>query len=589
MPTGVWCMGKGCFRPAATEGRERTLPLPCLGGPPLAIACAVIGAAAERGERQRTSRRWDTRRKLLGPVLLFLTAFGYLWAFPFHAELNNPNENVRFYMTAALIEEGTYAIDERRREWGWVNDAACVVRDEEGELHPCEPGRRGERHYYSVKAPATSFLGIPAYAAYRWWAGDAFDRVEALWAVRVGAAIVPLLLFYAFFLPWLRRRGRGGVAELVFVSVALGSPMLGYGMLFLSHSLSAAVAFGAFALLWDARREGRIGLGRATLAGLLTAGASLFEYPCFFISLILSVWALWAVRPWSRIVAFGAGALVPTGAMMHFQWSCFGNPLSPGHLFMESAAFRAIHERGFFGGTGFHPEAAGRLLFDLQLGLFALTPLLVFSLVGLVLLWRRKGEREVALVVSAIVASIYLPVCFLDNWDGGWAIGPRYLIVLYPFLGFAALLALSEMYRRWPGVTGGVAIGLTLGGLVVGGISSVYLPNPPPEFQAPMVELYGPLMQADLVPYNAGWRMGIDGLWGMAPWFAAMVFALFAAVRCFSYRGERPWRHRLKLVVAGWLVCLAFFATQQIGADVEDPNIVRAYRFVDGIWEPKSL
>ena len=38
------------------------------------------------------------------PRALALCAFAYLYVFPYQAQLNNPNENVRFYMTAAIVE-----------------------------------------------------------------------------------------------------------------------------------------------------------------------------------------------------------------------------------------------------------------------------------------------------------------------------------------------------------------------------------------------------------------------------------------------------------------------------------------------------
>ena len=53
-----------------------------------------------------------------------LLAVAYLWAFPYHAQVNNPNENVRYYMTVAIVEHGTFAIDRVQERWGWVNDKA---------------------------------------------------------------------------------------------------------------------------------------------------------------------------------------------------------------------------------------------------------------------------------------------------------------------------------------------------------------------------------------------------------------------------------------------------------------------------------
>src|SRR5690606_34726909 len=120
----------------------------------------------------------------------------------------------------------------------------------------------------------------------------------------------PWLLFLFFFHRFLGRHTSSALArDAVFFSVALGSCLYGYGMLFLSHTLSAAAAFGAFMLLFDARHAGRISRGRAFLAGLLTAGVTLFEYPGLVASVALTVYAVVVIRRVSRLIPFGLGAL----------------------------------------------------------------------------------------------------------------------------------------------------------------------------------------------------------------------------------------------------------------------------------------
>ena len=113
---------------------------------------------------KRRSRTW---------AAIAICAAVYLYAFPYQPEVNNPNENVRFFMTAAIVDEGTYAIDAIRARWGWVNDAAVY-----------------EGHVYSVKAPGTSLMGVPGYWLYRRWCdlrGAPLDRTTALWVVRMSA------------------------------------------------------------------------------------------------------------------------------------------------------------------------------------------------------------------------------------------------------------------------------------------------------------------------------------------------------------------------------------------------------------------
>ena len=288
----------------------------------------------------------SSRRSLW--ITLFCAA-SYLWAFNAQPAANNPNENVRLYMTAAMVDDGTYVIDHQRALWGWCNDAG--VRD---------------GHYYSVKAPGTSFLGVPGYAAYRAFVavtGATLDKEAALWAGRFSATILPSLLFLFFFHRWLARRTRSPwTADIVTVALALGCNFATYATSYASHAPSAACAFGAFMLIVNAREAARIRASHAFLAGLLTAGVTFFEYHGALTTLLLGGFALLSIRPWRQLAPYLAGGLVIAGIMMHFHATAFGGPFTPGHLFVENEAFRAGHQEGLYGASSFHAEGALKLL-----------------------------------------------------------------------------------------------------------------------------------------------------------------------------------------------------------------------------------
>src|SRR5215471_12435563 len=89
-------------------------------------------------------------------VFFALTFVVFTCVFPYIQAINNPNENVRTYMTMALVEDHTFRIDTIIQRHGWVNDMA-VVPDKV----------TAERHHYSVKAPAISYAGVPVYWAFR--------------------------------------------------------------------------------------------------------------------------------------------------------------------------------------------------------------------------------------------------------------------------------------------------------------------------------------------------------------------------------------------------------------------------------------
>lgn len=508
-----------------------------------------------------------TRRRTFG--LLALVAIGYLYVFPYQPRINNPNENARFYMTAAIAEEGTYVLDGMRARWGWVNDCAIY-----------------EGRAYSVKAPATSFLGVPGYAAYYWggkWLGASFDRTTALWICRVTGSILPWLAFLFVFHRGLGRHTSSALLrDAVFVSIALGSCLYGYGLLFVSHTLSAASAFGAFMLLYDGRHAGRMRAPRAFWAGLLTAGVTLLEYPGVLVSLALSAYALLAVRPYRRLVPFALGGMIPTLAMMHFQWKCFGSPFSPGHLYVETTEFRELHEEGFFGSVGLQGDALYGLLFHPGAGLFPLTPILLFGVVGLAFLIADRRQRLDGAIATAVVLSTVLAIATMVNWRGGWTIGPRYLAVVYPFLAWGALVGLERLGRTRPRLAGALALGATGVGLVSSGIPSAYYPHYPAELDRPLTQIVRVLIAHDFAPFNAANLFGVYGTASMLP------LALLGLVVLVWIVGGAVRRDRAFVAIGGVLVAFVVSALLSIDPRPSAPDVRRARALITRTWDPSG-
>lgn len=498
---------------------------------------------------------------------LAMCGFAYLYVFPYQSRINNPNENVRLYMTAAIVEEGRYAIDGMRERWGWVNDAAVFGG-----------------HVYSVKAPGTSLLGVPAYAAYvhaTRLVGRPLDRTEALWMCRLFATILPTLVWLFFFHRWLVRRSQSpALCDAVFVSVALGSMLYGYGLMFVSHTTSAAAAFGAFMLLHDARVDGVCSARRAFIAGLLAASATLLEYPGLIASVVLTLYAAFALRPLTRLWSFAAGGVAPTLAVMHFQWRAFGNPLLPGHLFVENAALRAAHHEGIYGAVG--PSAAA--LYGLTLhpgaGLLPLTPILAFGAIGFVVLWRTRTRRVDAVCVLALVGLTLLAIASMNNWRAGWTIGPRYLALVVPFLAWAALVGLDAIAHRSQGHALALALGCTAAALIASGLPSAYYPHLPPEVARPLPDVLWLLVRHGFAPHNAGAWAGVYGTASMLPLFVAFLAALALCLATTS-----GWRARSVRALGAAALAAILLAPLHVRAG--DPTrTAEARAFITRHWTP---
>lgn len=508
-------------------------------------------------------------------LTLAACAFAYLYVAPLFPAINNPNENVRFYMTAAIVDDGTYEISGPRRRWGWTNDAAEIA------------GR-----FYSVKAPGTSFLAVPTYAAYRQFtrlSGTSWDKTTALYLCRLTTVTLPCFLFLVFFYRFMQRATPYKWAnDAVFFSVALGSLFYGYGLLLVSHSTSGAAGFLAFALMFQGRRRVWQGMSRKTAAaaGLATAGVTFFEYPGLIISLCLTSYALIAIRPFPRLIWFIAGALLPTLAMMHFQNAAFGSPWTPGHLHVENPAFRAVHEQGFFGATGFHTEAATGLLFDPAFGLFPLTPIFVFAPLGfLALLGQRHTRVDAAVVLAACVTTVFA-IATMDHWRGGWTLGPRYLCGLVPFLAWPAVVGLATIAAKWSTIARTLSLTAVLSALVASGIPSAYYPHIPEPFEKPLGELFWPLIAHGFAPLNGGHMLGLVGSWSMAPWGLAMLLA--AVVLCVSHgtTARMPSTFRTVFVLASALVLTAGWLHGLARPNAEEPR--QSLALVTNHWHPKG-
>lgn len=492
-----------------------------------------------------------------------------LYPFPYQARLNNPNENVRIYMTASLVEDGTYAIDRMRERWGWVNDAA--TRD---------------GHVYSVKAPGTSWLGVPGYALYLSITklfGIAFDRTVALWICRVTGTILPYWLSLLWLWGWLRTQTtHAPLRAATFVSVAFGSLLYGYGLLFVSHTLSAMAAFAAFVGLRETARSPFTTPLHAFWLGTLTAWVTVLEYPGLIASVVLAMYAVTVFRLRSALLWFSLGGLLPALAMMHFQWSAFGSPFSPGHLMVENDAFRSAHEQGLYGAVGPTWSSLHGLLFDLGAGLFPLTPLLVFALPGFYLMTRSVRDRGSAWTALGLCLLTLLSIASMNNWRGGWTVGPRYLAALVPFMAWAALVALNEYASRFPRATYAVAIGCAFAGLVASGAPSVYYPHLPPEFTRPLPQLIALLISHDYAPFNAGNWIGLHGTVSMLP----VAVAALALLVIGTYRtlGARRGSSVLLVGIAIGVVLL-WPLTRTAGAE---PGVRRAQAFVTRRWTPEG-
>jgi hypothetical protein len=661
--------------------------------------------------RSREVVRVDARPTVARTALsVALLALLYLWVFPYHAQVNNPNENVRVYMTVAIVDDHTFAINRVERDWGYVNDKA--IKD--GRL-------------YSSKGPGTSYLGVPVYWLLTKLTGrnshpltaaqigahhkPPLDKTTIIYWLRLWTNVLPALVFAWFFHRFLGRHTRvPALREAVFFSTMAGSLMFAYSEMFASHAQNAFVVMGALMALKTVRERdeaarlsgatGRVDAGVFFLAGMLGAAATMFDYPAavasagvallilatcvekrhgyVFLSLALAglgvklaldrhklgaalLLGLSAVnyaltlapRGWLRLLAAGLGGAIPTGLTLFFHQRAFGSPFKPGYSYLENPQFHAETSQGFFGATKFSWESALRLWLDPSFGLVSTTAVYLAVPLGFgaAFAWRPPRGREwyvrgplLALVVLcaiestravlavkaggwqapaadqlswlaylllALIAlfSVSLPrpvrpdagffgvallICYgltrligmMNNWRGGWVVGPRYLATLVPLVGYLALVGLdafargSAARRRAATV---FAAGATIQALVVSGLPSAYFPHIPTEFTSPVFEFFLPLVRGGYVPHNAGrYLFHWEGVKGMVPFFVAAAGMALIVLRGSERRPVAIAAHAL----AGAAVALALMVPFAAVAKYDAMGVTR---WAMGIWEPRPL
>ncbi len=569
----------------------------------LLLAAVGVAVRAQRGTKAELPPGPARMRR----AFFTLAFFVFTCAFPYIGAINNPNENVRLYMTMALVDGHTFRIDEIVQRHGWTNDMARAPDKKTGEFH-----------LYSVKAPAVSYAGVPVYWAFtklaprfghpvptttstpperEWWL-SASTLVLRLFTIQL-----PCFVFLLWFERWLCIMTDDPVLRLSAVAAAgLGSNYLAYSLMFASHALFAVAAFVSFGITTRERfrhfaHPRRRSTRAAFWAGFFAGLATLLEYHALPVSMALALYAATTFYRPTRLVSFGAGGVIHVAMLMLFQWRAFGDPLMPGHKMVENQAFAALHHQGFLGMSMPNLEVFRDISLSHSFGFFGTSPFMWLGLLaipfGLVFARGPRAKRSTTRV--AVLACVLIMVLLWGTvsaaiiWRGGWTIGPRYLGAAPPFFAFAAATALEGFAgpSRWRrAIARGLSAGLALASVGAIGLVGLHLNTLPESVTRPLSQFTLPMLRAGFVPHHVG-----ELFHAMSPWFFyAIVGCLVAAalVPALWPSRDRWWTWVGRVLLAGAAAAMGLVPAFSKPEATEGGDGVGVKGWVAAMWEPRG-
>ncbi len=363
----------------------------------------------------------------------------------FAQNAGNWNTVPRVALTLAMIEDQSLSIDQFRRVTG---DIAYY---------------KGK--YYTDKAPGMSFMAYPSAAGVvfalktlsphiDWvrfrdgkivWIDSNHMITEPFIILSQVVTIATsglLTVFAALAIYFVAIKLGAGFGGAVFGSLAYGmaTPAWGWSTAFFGHASAGGCLFlglAAVFFLLQSPHERRRDIWLSFASGALLAWAVVIELTTAPPAFVIALYGLYNMRAWDRrrllkvFIGALAGGLIFISPLLIYNYAILGKPF--GSLYSYTVNFPNM-TKGFYGLV--YPDFGVfmKLLFSGKHGILWFSPLLVAVPLALIALWRRPGQRSLAVILTVIPIYYFLWNSSFLNWTGGASTTPRYLTPMLPFL-----------------------------------------------------------------------------------------------------------------------------------------------------------
>lgn len=487
---------------------------------------------------------------LLGLAVLLL------FAFPYAERTRNASELPRLLQGMALVDSASFAIDGPAGRG--LTPGPDVARGAAGGLYPNKP-------------PGAGIVAAAAYVVARASAGEPLTLRRYAWWGRLLAGVLPTLLLCAALVRRVAPALGARAAWLGIGLYVLATPAFAYAHLLYGHQLTACLlTVGALWLVEGLRDDRWLAAG---VGGLVCGAAIGVEYSAAFAGLPLAVFVLaWARRGrWRAAASAIVGAAVPVALLAWYHAAIYGGPLRTGYHNVTNPEFAAKHGEGFLGlvapsWTGVHTH-----LLSSEGGLLWWVPLSLAALAGLWDMSREPGDsplRSHARVWLAIFVVLVL-TCVSLNFEGGWRVGPRYLVAVMPALALGWAGAARWLLRAGPlGWIATTAL-LTWSAIINGLAASLWPHFDLTNIHQPVSEVLLPLWRAGLVPYTLAGGVTLPLALGLG-WLLWLL----------APRG----RVRVAATMLGVVAGIGMVAATRLIAP--HPRAAANLAYIERVWEP---